>query len=141
MNPAISWWTTIKSILAFLLLCGFCLAQIPEAPSPRIFTPTFILTHAALAGATVYDIEMTHQGLAHHRCVEQNGGTPNPSRGRLYAQQLGYFAGITLMDVGLKALGNRLQSPRMGELLSSIAPVIGTAKHVNGGTGWATQCW
>jgi hypothetical protein len=45
----------------------------PGDKPQAIFTKTFLTLHGVFLAATVYDLEMTHQGLAHHRCVEQYG--------------------------------------------------------------------
>jgi hypothetical protein len=37
---------------------------------PRVLTKTFFLVHGTYLAANVFDIEMTHQGIAHHNCVE-----------------------------------------------------------------------
>src|SRR6266705_5558749 len=39
MNPAISWWTTIKILFAFLVLCGFAFGELPDAPSVKLRAP------------------------------------------------------------------------------------------------------
>jgi hypothetical protein len=110
--------------------------------SPRILTTTFVTVHAIYLGAAVYDTEMTHQGLAHHRCVEANINPPFPSRGDLYKHNLIQVAIFTAMDVGLKAYGNSLGiSPRVSDFVSSVGAFIGTGRHIYGGTQWATECW
>ena len=51
----------------------------------------------------MFDIEVTHQGLAHHKCVEGNeelGYTP--SRGKMYRNDMLFIAGVTIADSVLR---------------------------------------
>ena len=98
----------------------------------KILTKPFLAAHAIFLAATVFDVEMTHQGLAHHMCVEQNG-SPHPSRGELYQSQLLQFAAVSGVDLLFQAAHLQF-APYMGA-------IIGTIKHVDGGTRWATGCW
>jgi hypothetical protein len=116
----------MREILIILLLCGSAFAQgatlndqFPEAPEPvkrmpygdlahdrtgdpvkpRVLTKTFFLVHGTYLAANVFDIEMTHQGIAHHNCVEGGfDGDPHPSRGEMYAQDMTIFSFITGLD-------------------------------------------
>jgi hypothetical protein len=104
----------------------------PNDKPKKILTKPFLGAHAIFLASTVFDVEMTHQGLAHHMCVEQNG-TPHPSRGELYQSQLLQFAAVSGVDLLLQAAHLKF-APYMGA-------IIGTIKHVDGGTRWATGCW
>ena len=144
------WW-----LFLILLLSGrmFSADSIPDAPqpqslllqspqrsadiahqksSPKVLDKKFVLLHTLFLGSVVYDSEVTHQGLAHHKCVEAYG-KPYPSRGDLYAKNLGYAAAFTALDYLLK---------RMNVRFAPFVPAtIGTIKHIRGGTSWFTQGW
>jgi hypothetical protein len=74
---------------------------------------------------------MTHQGLAHHKCVEENGGDPHPGRGELYGKDLGVMA----LSTGFDWFMARNRIP----LVPYVLPIAGTAEHVRGGTAWVTE--
>lgn len=52
-------------------------------------------------GIVVFDVEMTHQGIAHHKCVENEVGDLFPSRGGTYRTDLLVLAGLTALDYAL----------------------------------------
>jgi hypothetical protein len=111
----------------------------PRQPEPavervRVFNKKFIAVHAAYLGSIVYDTELTHEGLAHHRCVESNAslGT-HPSRGEMYQQNMLAFSAIG----GLDWLTAKLKL----RYLPYITPVVGSAVHLTGGSKWLTGCW
>jgi hypothetical protein len=124
-------------------------ANLPDAPQPqpmmtpapqtmgkaqnrvRVWNKKFTLAHAAYFGAIVYDVEMTHQGLAHHKCVEKNGGNPTPGRSELYAKDLGTFA----LSTGFDWFMAKHRIP----YISYVLPVAGTAEHIHGGTQWVSD--
>ena len=96
----------MKSFCLLLLLCAVCCAQqimpgatvtsreaLPDAPShAKLFQRTFFAAHAILLTSVVYDVEVTHQGLAHHNCVEGNPLlSQHPSRSALYLSDLPEF--------------------------------------------------
>jgi hypothetical protein len=96
-----------------------------------------------LAGAMVVDVEATHQGIAHHKCVEGNSGLNRyPSRSELYLDNFEQFAPIVLID-GLSALAFRhAHLPRWAWKATLYGgPIYGSAVHLKGGTEWLTQCW
>jgi hypothetical protein len=105
----------------------------PNDRPRKLFTKPFLAAHAVFLASTVFDIEVTHQGLAHHMCVEQNGSSPRPSRGDLYKIHLLEFAAFTGMDTLFQAAHFK-GAPYVGA-------IVGTIKHVNGGTRWVTGCW
>jgi len=98
---------------------------------PVIWNKKFVVAHAAYLGAIVYDIEVTHQGLAHHKCVEGTGADPTPSRGQLYGKDLPVFAA----SAGLDWLLAKYKIP----YLPYVLPVAGAVVHVRGGTKWFTE--
>jgi len=146
-----------KALLLFMAAGALCWAQappdanLPDAPQPpmlvqpgpslgtdtlqktrpSVWNKKFIAAHAAYLGAIVYDIEVTHQGLAHHKCLEATGADRTPSRGQLYGKDLPIFAAST----GLDWLLAKYQIPYMPYVL----PVAGTVVHVHGGTKWFTE--
>lgn len=96
-----------------------------------------------LAGATIFDIEMTHEGIAHHKCVEGNLDLArHPSRGELYFDNVKAFAPMVLMG-GLGALSGRAAHlPRWAwKTLGYIGPGYGSTIHLRGGIHWYTRCW
>lgn len=124
--------------LIILLLISFASAQtLYDAPSSVAGHPSkagFWIAHAGLLAATIYDEELTHAGLAKHKCVEGNPDLSyHPTRGQLYAEGLGIDAGITLFDyLLLRKLAHGSQFLGAG---------IGIVKHVDGGTRWLQSCW
>lgn len=93
---------------------------------------TFWAAHGIFLAATVYDVEITHAGLAHHRCVEA-GENPHPSRGELYASDLPWVAGFTVADLFLRKIGVPFGY--------YVPPAVGSIKHIRGGTRWLSECW
>jgi hypothetical protein len=94
---------------------------------------TLILAESAWLGAITYDVELTHQGLAHHRCVEQNGDSQHPSRGALYLGSLPEFAVGTAW--------NWLAAKYVWKPLILEFPVYSGLEHIRGGSGWLLNCW
>ena len=105
----------------------------PNDKPRKLLSKPFLAAHAVFLAATVFDVETTHQGLAHHMCVEQNGSSPLPSRGELYKTHLLEFGAFTGMDLLFQAAHFK-GAPYVGA-------IVGTIKHVNGGTRWITGCW
>jgi len=85
-------------------------------------------------GAFVADTEYTHQGLAHHKCVEGNGVLPqHPSRGQLYGVNLAQWGGASAFNwLMLKS----------GVKFAGIVPLAYDAQgHIRGAYQWRSQCW
>jgi len=103
------------------------------SPSKRqtVWNKKFVSAHAAYLGAIIYDVEVTHQGLSHHKCTEANGKDAMPSRGELYQNDLPVFAAT----LGLDWLMARYKIPYAPYVL----PVTGTVVHARGGTKWFTE--
>jgi hypothetical protein len=106
-------------------------------PKYRVFDKTFISVHSAYLASIVFDVEITHQGLAHHKCVEGNGETEHPSRGELYGWDLAFLGVAFTMDTVVK-YGFRDLS---GKLFSTGLPISLTVPHVHGGVQWLERCW
>jgi hypothetical protein len=85
-------------------------------------------------GTIVYDTELTHQGLAHHNCVEGNAGLgPDPSRGDLYRyNMLVYTVGTSY---------NWLVMRFVGKPLIFTFPAVNSFQHLRGGSKWLADCW
>jgi len=100
----------------------------------EIWNRKFLAAHAAFLGSIVYDAELTHQGLAHHNCVE---GNPNlgshPSRGDLYRINGLAFGAISGFD--WFAAKSKMR------LVPYIGPIVGTAIHLTAGSKWLSECW
>ena len=95
---------------------------------------TWLATQAFWAGAIVYDTELTHQGLAHHRCSEttvQLG--PYPSRGAIYRNDLPEYIVGTAFNYAMLRLFTK---PMIFEV-----PSWGSIRHIQGGSEWLLDCW
>ena len=109
-----------------------------ELPKFKVFDRYFVISHGAYLAANVFDIEMTHQGLARRKCVEGGfDGEARPSRGELYAVDMTIFAAITGFDY-LIYHGFR---PAKWDPIRYILPSYGTAVHLKGGIDWYSRCW
>ena len=146
-------WMTVFSFLALPLLAA---AQMPDDPAtakrhqsgmwrPEIdpdrrmswkqtFTDKrFLIPHAIAFASGVLDVEVTHAGLAHHRCVEK-GTTPFPSRGELYAKTMVPLAVFTAFD----ALMRKANLPFY---LYNGGAAYGSVVHFRGAGLWLKNCW
>jgi hypothetical protein len=107
----------------------------PALRNDSVLNKKFIIAHAVLLGSMVYDAELTHEGLAHHKCVEANPYLGvHPSRGEIYGQNLLAFGAIT----GLDWITAKLIKVRY---LPYIAPAAESVVHFRGGSQWLTECW
>lgn len=107
----------------------------PAFKDQKIFDKKFIAVHAALLGSMVYDAELTHQGLAHHKCVESNVYLGRrPGRGEIYGQDALAFGAISSLD-WIAAKFVKIS------YLPLITPTVETAVHLTGGSRWLTECW
>jgi hypothetical protein len=96
----------------------------------KVFWGTF--TGDVLFGS--FDAEMTHEGLAHHRCVEHNINPPYPSRWQLYRANIPENAATGVASFLL----TKLKAPKW------LTPMILTpaaVAHLRGGIGWYENCW
>jgi hypothetical protein len=117
--------------------------NLPDNPQPRVFSKAFLIGHGIYLASNVFDIEMTHQGLAHHRCVEGGfDGGQHPSRGELYRGDLPVFGFLTFMDILFKMEYNRpdIRTKWLVWMPFSFAG-WGTMGHLRGGIKWYTDCW
>lgn len=94
----------------------------------------WIATQAVWLGGIAYDVEITHEGIAHHRCEEGNINlTRHPSRGDLYRSDLPEYAiGTAFNVIVLKFLAK----PLIFEW-----PAISTGRHLQAGSSWLLNCW
>jgi hypothetical protein len=112
------------------------LSETDHLTNREVFDKKFLSVHGTFLASIVYDAELTHQGLAHHRCVEGNINLgEHPSRGDVYRNNLlEQFVPITVMDWFLgkyvwKGIGYE-------------GATIGSVIHFRGGTKWLTSgCW
>jgi hypothetical protein len=106
---------------------------------PRVFTKKFLFAHGLYLSATVFDIETTHQGLAHHKCVEGGGGIAEAhvGRGELYRTDMLVF-GVT---TGLDILFQASHPPKWASWIPYMGSTVGTVKHIHGGMQWYQNCW
>lgn len=96
---------------------------------------TLLATESFWLGSIVYDAELTHQGLAHHKCVEATTlvDDRHPSRGELYAWDVPEFAAGTAL--------NYLMMRFVGKPLIFETAGIASAEHLRGGSKWLMSCW
>ena len=122
-------------------------SKAPIAPSVPAREPVWDkkmwAAHFVLASSMIFDVEMTHEGIAHHRCVEGNSDVRSyPSRSELYLDNLKQFAPIVVMDWLGSAAFRAHHLPRWARMsLGYLGPGIGSAKHFKGGIDWYTKCW
>jgi hypothetical protein len=113
-------------------------------PPPRIpiWDKKMWAAHIVFAGATLFDAEVTHEGLANHRCAEGNIDLgPSPSRKELYMDNLLLqFVPETLFDwvgaVGVRAA----HAPRWAwKPVGYEGAALGTVVHLRAGIQWFTH--
>jgi len=117
--------------------------KLPDNPQPRVFTKSFLIGHGVYLAANVFDIEMTHQGIAHHRCVEGGfDGERHPARGEMYAIDMTVLTFSTLVDALFKY---ELNQPNNHTKWLAWTPFTlagwGTVGHLRGGIKWYANCW
>jgi hypothetical protein len=91
------------------------------------------ITEGMWLSSMIYDAELTHAGLAHHKCVESNVDGPYPSRGELYLNDLPEFAVGNAFSF---LMTKYITKPLMFEF-----PAYASVVHFRGGSHWLTQCW
>jgi len=107
----------------------------PALKTVKVFNKKFIAAHTAFLASIVYDAELTHQGLAHHKCVEANPYLGlHPSRGEVYRQNLLAFGAISGLDW---ATARFIKIP----YIPYVTPIVETTVHIQGGSKWLTECW
>jgi|HubBroStandDraft_6_1064221.scaffolds.fasta_scaffold387996_2 hypothetical protein len=111
-------------------------------PLCSVWTGRFISAHGAFLAAIVYDVEVTHQGSAHHKCPEGNLGLDlglYPGRSQMYRNNLlEQFLPITAWDY----LMAKMKPPKSFSWLPYVGATAGVGVHVRGGTEWLTGgCW
>lgn len=109
---------------------------------PPIWDKQMWITHAVYVGSIVFDVEVTHQGLAHHVCQERNPDVgPQPSRSTLYFNTLAKEAApIILADWLSEAAIRALHEHRwFGKAVGSTGAITGTIIHLRGGIEWYTH--
>lgn len=118
---------------------GFWSFRAPDDPVLRtnreaFHDKTWAVTQSVWLAAIVFDAEATHQGLAHHNCVEGDiVGSPHPGRGELYLNSLPeYAAGTAFNYMAMRLVGK----PLIFEWAS-----WGVISHVRGGSAWIRNCW
>ena len=145
-------------LLTFLLCASLCSGQsLPDAPSAEAkkksswstlwdgrpaLTNREVLTakrwwipSLALLGASVWDAETTHAGLAHHLCTESNPNLPAyPSRGELYSK----FALEDGVIIGLGFLFTKARAPKW---IYFGMTGYGDVVHAKGAISWYANCW
>jgi hypothetical protein len=110
-----------------------------DPPRLKTFTRTWVIAHSVFAASIVYDAEVTHTGIAHHKCVEQNSDLPrHPSRGELYRDSALPFAVMTGFDL----LVQSRHLPKGAAWIGYIGAIYGTGIHAGYGSTWfGAGCW
>ena len=111
-------------------------AETDHLTNHEVFDKKFWVAHGIFLDSIIYDAELTHQGLAHHRCVEGNVNLgQHPSRAEIYRNNLlEQFLPLTIMDW---ALGKYVWKG-----LGYEGATMGSVVHFRGGTKWLTSgCW
>jgi hypothetical protein len=124
--------------LKHLLHGGYEVDRENTAKEGRALSKKFLLAHGVYLASNVFDIEMAHQGLAHHNCQEGGfNGDPHPSRGELYAVDMSIFAAVTSLDWVFA----RSNPPKAFRWMPFMGSTWGTVLHLRGGVQWYTRCW
>jgi hypothetical protein len=92
-------------------------------------------SHIAYASAIVFDVEVTHESLAGHRCQEGNIELGEyPSRKELYLNNfLEQFVPGTFFD-WILAVGYRPHTPRwVSKIAGYTGAIEGSITHIRGG--------
>jgi hypothetical protein len=95
---------------------------------------TWLIAQGVWLGPIMFDVEATHQGIAHHRCVEGNDGSNHyPTRAELYRGSIPeYVVGTAWNYMSLRLLTKSL---------IFIFPAMSGTTHLVAGTRWLTDCW
>jgi len=94
---------------------------------------TFVAAQSFYLGSIAYDVELTHQGLAHHKCVEDSSENPHPSRGDLYRGHI--------MEYSVGTVWDWLVMKYIGKYLVLEWPAMASVEHLRGGSKWLMSCW
>lgn len=123
-KPKVGFWT-VENPLG---------GDLPLRTNREVWTSkSFVLSEAGYLGVIAFDVEATHQGLAHHRCVEGTGENAHPSRRGLYVASIPEFA-VSIM------LG-WIESRAVWQPLVFQMPAYGFIVHGRGGARWLENCW
>lgn len=110
--------------------------QYPSAPTGEVLrSKAFLLTFLGDLAITSSDVEITHAGIAHHRCVEVNSELPTrPSRKQLYVYNVPENAVVGIVSfIWLKVKGPKAVLPAF-----LAYPAI---SHGNADYAWVENCW
>ena len=148
----------MRILLFIMMLVGAAAGQLPDAPVRQppaapvkqsgwhccydphnmrsnreaLTNKTFLFTSIADIGVGVFDAEITHQGLAHHRCAE--GNVHPPTRANLYKNNLPEEAAVLVVEFMVA----KIRAPRwMGWGLLTYPVEV----HTRAGLDWTENCW
>lgn len=146
----------IPAVLLLLTFVSSAFGQLPDAPAPQpkhehefnrysgheilswketASGKAFWLPYGALWAASIADAEITHEGIAHHRCVEGNGNLPRyPSRGAIYKE-------LAIEDVPITALGYFMRKLGFRWWTYDVPAGLGAGIHIHGASQWLGECW
>ena len=85
--------------------------------------------------AGAFDVEMSHEGYAHHRCVEGGEGLPpHASRAQLYKHNVGEQVFVIAYDL----MATKIKMPRWLLYGMDVYPI---EAHMRAGLRWYENCW
>lgn len=114
----------------------------PQVRPDPIWDKKMWAVHTLLLGSMVFDVEVTHQGLAHHKCIEGDHiFGDGPSRADMYADNAPAAAGVIVMDALLAAAARNHGHFRHWKLFGYGIATVSSVLHLEGGTKWLTSCW
>ncbi len=114
---------------------GRCDADNPLRTNHEVFhDKTWQVAQSFWMGSIVYDVEATHQGIAHHKCVEANDGLNiRPSRFVLYRDHIAEYAAGTAFSLAMLKY--------VSKALLIEFPAMSSVGHLRGGSEWFMDCW
>jgi len=114
-----------------------------EMRRPPIWDKKMYVAQAVLLSSMIFDSEITHEGIAHHRCEEANIEVGRmPSRAELYTDDLEQLGpGVLLGWLGAKASRNGHGPRWLWKSTGYTGAVVGSAFHFTGGALWLSRCW
>lgn len=130
----------MKRTLIVILLTLSCLAQ--EQKKQRLVDWSFVATHAVYGSMLAWDLKNTAVGVS-NGCQEASSNLgPFPTNKKIVTNGIIEFSAVTIGDLGLKALGRHLGTPKwLSITFGSTAASIGTFKHTRGALAWTrTNC-
>lgn len=160
----------MRCLLIWFLAAEFVMAQavIPDAPQPQpssyphtgwalwngkptrsnleiLKDPKFEWFAVGQLSLAMLDAEVTHAGIAHHRCVEANTSLSRyPSRGELYrnfAMTDGAIFGLGFLIEKTIPRGKLTKTEKVASWFYPAMASFGMQGHARGAASWFEHCW